>query len=121
MKKVLVIFVFILFSTTFSFAQNPFKKSYRNFNIGVNELYLKSYSAISANKYEILEIQSDNGYILFNVSGRKFLLKVSPDESGSILKITPLDGDTSKGFLIEENIFKTIENEITTQVPKVSQ
>lgn len=60
------------------------------FPVNKEKLFYLTLGAITANKFAIDEIQSNNGYIIFSAANNKYLATVaSIDANNSILKITP--------------------------------
>ena len=60
------------------------------FTVNKEKLFYLTLAAVSANKFSIEEIQTNNGYIIFSVANNKYLATVAGiDAENSILKITP--------------------------------
>ena len=109
MKKVLMLFLMILFCTVPVTAEDSpavqlaelelvtpqnidFAKCVKTFNFPVEKLFYLSISAINANHFQIEELQSKMGYILFRAANKNFLMSVvKVDAEHSMLKITPAD------------------------------
>ena len=73
-------------------------------------LFTKTLSAIVTNKYNIEEIQTSNGYIMFSALNRKYLATIAEiDKSNSILKITPCNNTYFYPPVIFLNVFKYID------------
>jgi hypothetical protein len=83
-----------------------FSECTRGFKIPPEKLFYLAIAGISANRFSIQEIQSKNGYILFNAANKEFLATVSKN---SLLKITPADNSYYFAPGIVLNIFKYIE------------
>ena len=59
-------------------------------NVDTENLFFLTMASINANRFNIVEIQSKTGYILFNAVGKEFLAKIIKiDDTRSLLKITP--------------------------------
>ena len=73
-------------------------------------LLVTSLAAIEANKYNIEEIQSSNGYVMFSAFNRKYLATIAEiDKSNSILKITPCNNTYFYPPAIFLNVFRYID------------
>ena len=92
-------------------AQNvPFENCYKVFNTDNVSLFFLTLSAINANRFEIHEIQSRSGYVLFTAVNKPFLASVSNvNKNQGLLRITPADGNYYFQPGIVLNIFKFIE------------
>lgn len=80
------------------------------FNIDNVTLFHLTISAINANRFNIDEIQSKSGYILFTAVNKQFLATISNvNTNQGMLKIIPADGNYYFQPGIVANIFKYIE------------
>lgn len=80
------------------------------FNTDNASLFYLTIAAINANRFEINEIQSTSGYIMFTAVNKQFLATISNvNTSQGLLKITPVDGGYYFQPGICSNIFKYIE------------
>ena len=71
---------------------------------------LATLSAITANKFSVNEIQTQNGYIIFSAANKKYLDTIAGiDSDNSILKITPCNNIYFFPPGIFLGIFKYIE------------
>lgn len=94
-----------------------FENCTKMFAVNKEKLYYLTLAAISANKFNIEEIQSYNGYVIFSVAKNKYLATVAGiDGNNSILKITPCNDIYffPPGVII--NMFKYIELNLNTEV-----
>ena len=67
-----------------------FENCIKMFPINKEKLFYLTLGAITANKFSIDEIQTENGYIIFTAVNNKYLATISCiDSDNSILKITP--------------------------------
>lgn len=83
-----------------------FSKCNASFEMNTEKLFYLTISAINANNFEIEEIQSKMGYILFRAVNKSFLASISNiDDSNSMLKITPADNVYFFPYGIVYNIF----------------
>lgn len=97
-------------STLVSVQNVSFEQCTKIFNIEKENLFYLTISAINANRFNISEIQSKTGYILFNAVGKEFLAHiVKVDSKNSILRITPVNNIYyfQPGIIL--NIFRYIE------------
>ncbi|MBR6301694.1 hypothetical protein IKR55_03050 [bacterium] len=123
--KVFLIFVFsiILFSgtafaegeqtslSTLITAQNvPFERCYAIYNTDNVSLFFLTLAGINANRFQVNEIQSKSGYILFTAVNKQFLASISNvNKNQGLLRITPVDGVYYFQPGIVLNIFKFVE------------
>ena len=72
-------------------AQNiSFKDCTKMFTVNKEKLFYLTLGAVTANKFSVDEIQTNNGYIIFTAANNKYLATISGiDADNSILKITP--------------------------------
>jgi len=83
----------------------------KTFPIGYEKLYYLTLCAINEYNYQIKEIQTKGGYILFVANSKKILgTIVYVSSSKSMLKLTPYDSEDSFSIYIPQNIFKYIED-----------
>lgn len=91
------------------------------FKFNSNKLFYLTLASVNANRFEIKEIQSKSGYILFNVAQRPFLASIiKVDSKNSMLKITPCNNVYIFPVGIVQNMFKYIELNTNTPVEKLS-
>ncbi len=94
----------------------------KDYAIGAERLFYLAISAVKANKFEIEEIQSKTGYILFTAAGKQYLASiVKVDNSHTQLKITPTNNNYYFAPGIVLNFFKYIDlniNSALTPLPK---
>jgi len=87
-----------------------FSKCSTSFEMNTEKLFYLTISAINANNFEIEEIQSKMGYILFRAVNKSFLAGISRiDDTHSMLKITPADNVYFFPYGIVYNIFYYID------------
>ena len=94
-----------------------FEDCSKMFNITKEKLFYLTLSAITANKFGVEEIQTENGYIIFSAANNKYLATIAGiDGSNSILKITPCNNIYffQPGILI--NMFKYIDINLNTDI-----
>lgn len=92
----------------------------RQYNMPFEKLYYLSLASVNSNKFEILEMQSRNGYILFQANDKEFLLSVMKrDNKTSFVKITPADNNYAFSVLIPQRIFSYIDLNLMLPVQEV--
>ncbi len=92
----------------------------KSYNMPAENLYYLALDSITANKFEIKELQSKMGYILFKAANKEFLATVAyygPNKS--ILKITPANGQYYFAPGIVLNVFKFIDLNINEQIKDI--
>ncbi len=94
----------------------------KTFAMNSDRLFYLTLAAVNANRFEIKEIQSKTGYILFMAVGKEFLASViSIDKYRSMLKITPANNNYFFAPGIVLNMYKYIElnaSEHLQNIPK---
>lgn len=96
---------------------NQAKSSYTNYSdcirlykLPEEKLFTLALSAISSHRYEILEMQSRNGYIIFQTCGKEFLASIMKrDKNYSYLKIAPADNNYYFSSEIPKKIFNYVD------------
>ena len=129
MKKVLLIVALMLVPVVFADEINAvnqpitvpqnimFINCTKLYAVNQEKLFYLTLSALSANRFTIEEIQTTNGYIIFNVNRKKYLATIaSVDNANSILKITPCNNvyNFPPGILL--NTFKYIDLNVNTEI-----
>lgn len=98
-----------------------FKVCYKFFRMDSQRLFYLTLASVNANRFEIDEIQSKSGYVLFAVGKRHFLASViNIDSKNSMLKVTPCNNIYYFPVGIVQNMFKYIELNTNTPVEKLS-
>lgn len=94
-----------------------FENCSKMFNVNKEKLFYLTLSAISANRFAIEEIQSQNGYIIFKVVNKEYLATIAGvDANNAILKITPSNNIYFFPPGIILNMFKYIELNLNTEI-----
>jgi len=87
-----------------------FSKCCASFEMNTEKLFYLAISAVNANNFEIEEIQSKMGYILFRAVNKSFLISISKeDDTHSMIKITPADNIYFFPYGVVYNIFYYID------------
>lgn len=99
-----------------------FETCTKTFSMNNERLFYLTIAAVNANRFEIKEVQSKTGYILFSAVGKEFLASViTIDKYRSMLKITPANNNYFFAPGIVLNIYKYIDvntNEHLQNIPK---
>lgn len=97
-----------------SFRTN-FSECTKTFPIGIEKLFYLTLAGANQNNYQIKEIQTKSGYIIFETGYRKFLASIIyVSSSKSMLKITPYSGNYDFPPAVVQNLFNYIENNQST-------
>jgi len=131
MKKIIFIICLLLVSgsvyadVAIQSASNPltspqnisFENCTKIFGINQEKLFYLTLASISANRFNIDEIQSANGYIIFSVNRNKYLASVAKvDKTNAILKITPCNNVYNFPPGVITNMFKYIDLNLTAKI-----
>lgn len=108
-KFLLIVFLFLTTTSQIFASETLLNTSMREYPLKNTDLYLNTISAISENKFEILELQSKNGLILFRANKMEFLATVYVAKKGAGLKILPANSDFSLGLNVPSLIFNSID------------
>lgn len=91
------------------------------FKMDSQKLFYLTLAGINANRFEIIEIQSQSGYVIFSAAQKQFLAKIiTVDPKNSMLKITPCSNAYFFPVGIVQNMFKYIELYAATPIEKLS-
>ena len=94
-----------------------FENCTKMYAVNKEKLFYLTLAAVTANKFNVEEIQSNNGYVIFSAARNKYLATVAGiDANNSILKITPCNDKYffPPGIII--NMFKYVELNLNTEV-----
>ncbi len=84
--------------------------SIKNFGVGADNMYLTSLSVLNSLNYEILEMQSASGYILFRTGAKDYIMTVTAiSPVTSTIKILPANSVFSTGSTVQKTIFDALE------------
>ena len=113
MKK-LALIIALLSSITYA---TIFEDSFKIYPVEADNLFMTTLSAInSSNRFEVVEIQSKNGYILFLYGSKYYLLTLTKRyQNQTEIKILPQNSDFSQGSEVAQTIFKLIDAKLLTQ------
>ena len=106
-------------------AQNPltvsqnimFDRCTKIFKVNQEKLFYLTLASISANRFNVDEIQTSNGYVIFTANHNKYLAAIAKvDGANSILKITPCNNvyNFPPGILV--NMFKYIDMNLSSDI-----
>ena len=94
-----------------------FENCTKIFGINQEKLFYLTLASISANRFNVEEIQSSHGYIIFSVNRNKYLATISKiDKTNAILKITPCNNVYNFPPGVITNTFKYIDLNMTTKI-----
>ena len=94
-----------------------FEACTKMFAIKKDKLFYLTLSSVTANKFSVDEIQTQNGYIIFSAANNKYLATVAGiDSDNSILKITPCNNIYFFPPGIFLGIFKYIELNLNMEI-----
>lgn len=115
MKK-LAIIIALLFSISYAALED----NYKIYSVDADNLFMSALSAInSTDKFEVVEIQSKNGYILFLYGPKYYLLTLTRRyQNQTEIKIMPQNSDFSQGSEVASSIFRLIDNQLKFQPMK---
>ena len=94
-----------------------FEDCSKMFAVNKDKLFYLTLGSITANKFTVEEIQTENGYIIFTAAKNQYLATIGMiDSSNAILKITPCNNIYyfQPGIII--NIFKYIDLNLNTDI-----
>ena len=94
-----------------------FEDCSKMFAVNKDKLFYLTLGSITANKFTVEEIQTENGYIIFTAAKNQYLATIGMiDSSNAILKITPCNNIYyfQPGIII--NIFKYINLNLNTDI-----
>lgn len=120
MKKIKSFFIilFALFGFSFCFSASSFagvlEDSYKIFSYDADTIFLSSIAALnSANGFEIAEIQTKNGYILFAYQNNFYLLTVTKRyQKQTEVKILPQNSNYSDLAQSAKMVFSLIDYQL---------
>ena len=94
-----------------------FENCTKMFPVNKEKLFYLTLSAVTANKFSIDEIQTQNGYIIFSAANNKYLATIAGiDADNSILKITPCNEIYFFPPGVFLGMFKYIELNLNTEI-----
>ena len=94
-----------------------FENCTKMFTVNKEKLFYLTLGAITANKFSIDEIQTQNGYIIFSAVNNKYLATIAGiDADNSILRITPCNEIYFFQPGVFLGIFKYIGMNVNTEI-----
>ena len=97
-----------------------YKDCIRLYKLPYEKLYYLALSSVNFNKYEIKEMQSRNGYIIFEAEGREFLLDIlKKDKNYTFLKLTPCDNNYYFNPQIPRKIYNYVDLHFNSEVKEL--
>lgn len=109
MKKILLsLMLFIALNS--ANAATYLDESGKNFGVSADNMYLTSLSVLNDLNYEIIEMQSKSGYILFRTGAKDYIMTVTAlTPVTSNIKILPANSVYSTGTDIQKTVFEKLE------------
>lgn len=93
----------------------------KTYKLNKEKLFYLTLAGLNANKFEIKEIQSKSGYVVFSAAKKTFLASViDVDSKTSMLKITPSNNVYFFPVGVVQNMFKYVDLNINTPIEKLS-
>ena len=87
------------------------------FAINKEKLFYLTLASLSANRFMIEEVQTNNGYVIFTVNKNQYLATIAGiDNSNAILKITPCNNIYNFPPGILTNTFKYIDINLNSDI-----
>lgn len=111
MKKIILTVLMSLITLGAYCDESLLSSCHKTYPLAADKLYLLTLSALnSTGQYEVLEMQTKNGYILFKAANKSYIATISKETtSTSGIKILPSNSDFSGGTYVQKTIFDTIE------------
>ena len=113
MKK-LALIITLLSSIVFA---TIFDDSFKIYSVEADNLYMTALSAInSSSRFEVIEMQSKNGYILFLYGSKYYLLTLTKRyQNQTEIKVLPQNSDFSQGSEVAQSVFRLIDAKLKLQ------
>lgn len=93
----------------------------KTYKLNKEKLFYLTLAGVNANRFEVKEIQSKSGYVVFSAAKKTFLASVIDiDSKTSMLKITPSNNVYFFPVGVVQNMFKYIDLNINTPIEKLS-
>ena len=111
MKKIILTILMSLITLGAFCDESLLSSCRKNFSLPADKLYLLTLSTLnSTGQFEVLEMQTKNGYILFRSGNKNYIATVSKETTNtSSIKILPSNSDFSGGTYVQKTIFDTID------------
>ncbi len=122
MKKILLTLGIIFLSSSAIANESMLTNCNKNYPISADNLYMLTLSALnSQGQYEVVEMQSKSGYIMFLAANKKSYVATISKEgtTSSNIKILPANSDFSNGTAIQKAVFDLIDLNIKNIPQKV--
>lgn len=97
------------------------EECYKIYSTDADTLFVNAIAVLnSAPEYDISEIQSKNGYILFLNANKYYLLTVTKRyQNQTEVKILPQNSDYSLGSVVASDVFNLISTKLKTPIVQV--
>ena len=116
LKLFSILFLILLLGAPSCFAFN-LNECYKIYSYDADILYMNALSVLnSASKYNIVEMQSKNGYVLFTYGAKYHLLTLTKRyKNQTEIKILPQNSDYNNGCAVAKEVFATLDNRLKAQ------
>lgn len=103
-----------------SSAYTNYRDCIRLYKLPYEKLFYLALSSVNASKFEIVDMQSRNGYLIFTDGSREYLLTVfKKDSSFTFLKLSPCDNNYYFSPTIPFKIFNYIDLHFNAEVKEL--
>ncbi len=113
MRKILILltlFFTLIITNAPSNAVSYLDESSKNFGVSADNMFLTSLSILNDLNYEVIEMQSKSGYILFRTGAKDYIMTVTAlTPVTSNIKILPANSIYSTGTAVQKTIFEKLE------------
>src|SRR5574344_958110 len=107
-------------ATQQSYTYTNYRDCIRLYKLPFDKVYELALASVNFNKYEIEEMQSRNGYIIFSAEGKEFLINaMRKDNNYTFLKIAPCDNHYHFSQLIPQKIFRYVDLHFNTEIKPI--
>ena len=119
MKKIILFIFCLVFISPVLADESLLSSCNKTYSISADELYLLTLSTLNGTgQFEVLEMQTKSGYILFQAEQKKYMATISKiGTNSSNIKILPANSDFSNGTVVQQAIFSEITQNIA-DMPK---
>lgn len=103
-----------------SSAYTNYRDCIRLYKLPFEKLFYLALSSANANKFEIVDMQSRNGYLIFTDGSREYLLTVlKKDNNFTFLKLSPCDNNYYFSPTIPFKIFNYIDLHFNAEIKEL--
>lgn len=103
-----------------SSAYTNYRDCIRLYKLPFEKLFYLALSSVNASKFEIVDMQSRNGYLIFTDGSREYLLTAfKKDNSFTFLKLSPCDNNYYFSPTIPFKIFNYVDLHFNAEVKEL--